>query len=135
MVFGYISGIIQTLSSHYQKQYSDNISEKTLSLAQTIGGIFVGLGIAFSIGDFGVFQLPLHGLGIAIIFGFINYLINLFLVYGFKRADIGTGTILMSSELIFGPIMAYILFSEVLGLSEIVGGLFALAATVLVSRK
>lgn len=135
MVFGYVSGIIQTFASHYQKKYSNTINEKTLSLAQIIGGILVGLGIAFSIGDFGLFKLPLHGLGIAVIFGFVIYLINLLLIYGFKRADIGTGTILMSSELIFGPIMAYVLFSEVLGTSEMIGGLFALVATILVSRK
>lgn len=135
ILFGYISGIIQTISSHYLKKYSSSINEKTLSLAQIVGGIIVGLGIAFLIGDFGLFALSTNALLIAIIFGLVIYLVNSFLVYGFKRADIGTGTILMSSELIFGPLIAFLIFSEVLGFSEIVGGILAIAATILVTRE
>lgn len=135
IVFGYISGCIQTLASHFQKKYSESINETTLTLSQIIGGILIGFAIAFYVGDFGVFALTPYALGIAIIFGLVIFLINKFLVYGFKRADIGTGTILMSSELIFGPLMAYIIFQETLSAQQIVGGCLALVAAILVARK
>lgn len=135
IVCGYISGIIQTIASHYQKKYSASIPEKTLSFAQITGGIILGLSIAFFMGDFRLFSLPLHGVLIAIVFGFASYLINNLLLYGFKRADIGTGTILMSTELIFGPLMAFLIFSEVLRPFEILGGILAIFATLLIARK
>lgn len=135
MLFGYFSGVIQTIASHYQKKFSESINETTLTLSQIIGGILVGFIIAFSLGDFGVFSLSPYALTIAVIFGFVIFLINKFLVYGFKRSDIGTGTILMSSEIIFGPIMAYIIFQETLTPDQMLAGFLAFMATILVSRK
>lgn len=135
MMFGYISGFIQTIASYYQKRYSSHLNEQTLLFAQTVGGIFLGVGVAFLVGDFGIFVLPFKAIAVAAIFGFIAFLINLSLLYGFKRADIATGTILMSTELIFGPAIAFIIFSELLSLNEIVAGLLIMAATILATKK
>ncbi len=135
MILGYVSGILQTAASHYQKKHSAIFSDSAFALVHIVGGIVLGFGIAFSIGDFGIFSLPAYALALAVLYGFSLFLISYLFVYGYERADIGTGTLLTSSELVFGPIIAYLVFAETLGFPELFGGALAIAATILVARK
>ncbi len=134
MLIGYLSGVLQTAASHYQKKYASTFNVPTLTFAQIIGGIVIGFGIAFAIGDFGIFTLPAYAVGLAALIGAMMFAINRLSVYGYARADIGTGTLLQSSELVFGPLFALLIFGEVLGMYEIVGALLVIVATILVAR-
>ncbi len=134
MVLGYLSGIFQSVASLYQKRLSRSVDEKTLTLTQIIGGLFVALVSILFIKDISIFSITTHGLLLGLLFGFLFFLINYLMIYGFKYADVGIGTILLSSELIFGPIAAYIIFGETLTRFEILGGILIACAVVLVQQ-
>ncbi len=133
MLLGYLSGIFQSIASLYQKRLSQYVNEKTLALTQVVGGLFVGLVSILFIKDRSIFAITPHGLLLGLLFGFLFFLINYLMIYGFKYADIGIGTILLSSELIFGPIAAFIIFGETLSGLEILGGALIACAVVMVS--
>ncbi len=133
MILGYLSGIFQSIASLYQKRLSQYVNEKTLTITQVIGGLFVGLVSILFIHDKSIFAITPHGLLLGLLFGFLFFLINYLMIYGFKHADIGVGTILLSSELIFGPIAAFLIFRETLSGLEILGGILIAISVTLVS--
>ncbi len=134
MMLGYLSGITATFASLYQKRLSKSIDEKILTFTQIIGGLVVSIVAIVFINDASIFTISAHGLVLGLIFGFIFFLINYLMIYGFKYAEIGIGTILLSSELLFGPIAAYFIFGETLSHLEIIGGVLIAFAAIFVSR-
>ena len=135
MLFGYVSGIIATLASLYQKQLSKTVDERVLTLTQIIGGLFVALVSIIFIHDMSIFTISTNGLLLGLLFGFLFFLINYCMIYGFKYAEIGIGTILLSSELLFGPLAAFLIFKETLSPLEIFGGIVIAFAMFFVSRN
>ena len=134
ILLGYLSGITQTVASLYQKRLSAQTSERALTLVQVLGGLFVTIIAILAIKDWSIFTISLEGLGLGFIFGFLFFLINYFMIYGFKHTEIGIGTILLSSELLFGPLAAYIIFGEILSTPEIIGGILIAGAVLFASR-
>lgn len=134
MILGYLSGIMQTIASLYQKRLSTETSEKSLTLVQVLGGLFVTAIAILYIRDFSILTISIEGLALGLVFGFLFFLINYLMIYGFKYAEIGVGTILLSSELLFGPLAAYIIFGEILSTPEIIGGILIAGAVLFASR-
>lgn len=69
---------------------------------------------------------------------FINFiaaitfvLTNILLIYGFKRVDVQTGTIILLTEILFGIILAYIFFAESITTTMLLGGSMILIASCL----
>ena len=134
MILGYLSGITATFASLYQKRLSKTIDEKALTLTQIIGGLVVALVAIIFINDMSILTISARGLLLGVIFGFLFFLINYFMIYGFKYSEIGIGTILLSSELLFGPLAAFIIFKETLSPLEIIGGVVIALAMFFVSK-
>lgn len=135
MILGYLSGIIATIASVFQKQLTKVMHESSLTFVQVISGILVAGIFVMSVGDRSIMSLSPEGILLSMIFGVIFFLINYLMIYGFKHAEIGTGTLLLSSELVFGPLLAFFVFHETLGIYEIVGGVLVVAATVIVALE
>ncbi len=135
MLFGYLSGIFQSVASLYQKRLSRETTSRILTLTQVLGGLTFTLVAMFFIQDASVFHLTPPGAALSLLFGFLFFLINYLMIYGFKRAELGVGTILLSSELIFGPLVAYLLFHETLSRLEMLGGILIIGAVLMVSRR
>ena len=134
MLFGYASGIVQTIASLRQKRLSQTVDERSMTLVQIVSGVIVAAVLCVVLKDDSVFRLTAFGLVLASVFGFMNFLINYFMIYGFKHAEIGIGTILLSSELLFGPLAAFAMFGETLSHMEILGGLLIALSVVFVAR-
>lgn len=134
MILGYASGIVATIASLFQKRVAKVVDERLITVSQIVGGIVVSLVAIIFLKDLSIFSISLWGLFLGAIFGFLFFLINYLIIYGFKRVEIGIGTILLSSELVFGPIAAYFIFGERLTALEILGAVLIILATVFVSR-
>jgi drug/metabolite transporter (DMT)-like permease len=52
------------------------------------------------------------------------------MIYGFQNFNLNIGSIVVSSELIFGPIFALILLNENLTQNEIIGSILVIAAII-----
>jgi drug/metabolite transporter (DMT)-like permease len=134
MLFGYASGVIQTIASFYQKRLTKNVDERSLTLAQVIGSVVVTALLLVVMRDSSLINITWLAVLCGVILGLMNFGINYFMIYGFKYAEIGIGTVLMSSELIFGPVAAYLIFGETLTTLELIGGALIALSVVFVSR-
>jgi len=135
MWLGYLSGITQTFASLYQKKLSQDVDERALTLSQVFGGLIAASVAMWYVKDMSILSLSGSGVLLGLLFGFLFFLINYFMIHGFKHAEISTGTILLSSELLFGPMAAYAIFGETLALKEMLGGLLIAGAVVVASRE
>jgi drug/metabolite transporter (DMT)-like permease len=70
---------------------------------------------------------------IVIFFGLLIVAVNYLLLLGFRNFDLNLGTILLSSEMVFTPIFAFLAFGEAPSLYVIIGGVFIAASIVLVN--
>ena len=131
ILFGYASGIIQTIASLFQKRLSATIPAVSLTVVQIFGGLIVAASAVVLVGDVSIYNSQTSTFAFAILFGLMNFLINFFMIRGFAVSDIGTGTILLSSELVFGPIAAYFIFNETLGSREALAGVLIIIAVCL----
>lgn len=133
-VYGIISGIFQTIASSYQKILGKSTNRISLLLIQTFTGVIVAILALLYSGNPLFVALPVPTLLISLVFGAIFLAISYLFLIGFKHTNLNTGSILVSSELFFGPFFAYTLLSEKLGTTEIIGGLFIVIAIIFANK-
>lgn len=133
-IYGIISGIFQTIASSYQKILGKSTNRISLLFIQTLTGVFVAASVLTYTGNPLLVALPDTPILVSIIFGAIFLAISYLFLVGFKYTNLNTGSILVSSELFFGPFFAYTLISEKLGITEVVGGLL-IAISIIFANK
>lgn len=133
-VYGLLSGIFQTLASSFQKLVGQSTDRMSLLLTQTFAGVVLSIIVISASGSSLLGSIPQYAILITIFFGVIYLLIAYLFLVGFKHVNLQVGSILVSTELFFGPFFAFLILSESLTSLELVGGLF-IAAAVLFSNK
>lgn len=129
-VYGLLSGVAQGIASSFQKKLSGAVDRLSLLAVQAATGVSLAAIVLL------VIQEPLFvGLSgfdwlVTVIFGVSMLAISYLLLVGFKYTNLNTGSVLVSSELLFGPLFALLLLSETLEGHIIVGGLLTLTAAV-----
>lgn len=127
-VFGVLAGIVQTIASSYQKIVSGTTSRIGLLTIQAVAGTVISL-IAVLFSGASIFSaIPPFAIGAAILFGLSLLIISYLFLIGFKYIALNTGSILVSTELFFGPFFAFILLSESMSAEQILGGALLLGA-------
>lgn len=134
-VFGIISGIFQTIASSLQKIVGKSTNRIGLLIIQTLAGVGISALAICLIGGSLFPPIPQATLFVTIFFGAIFLAISYLFLVGFKYTNLNTGSILVSSELFFGPFFAFMLLSENLTGLELLGGLLIGAAVLFSSRK
>lgn len=134
-LYGILSGIFQTIASSYQKILGKSTNRISLLLFQTLAGVVISI-LALLITGGGLFAslLPFAA-AITILFGGIFLAISYLFLVGFKHTNLNVGSILVSSELFFGPFFAFLLLSEKLNSLELLGGLLIAIAIVYSNKK
>lgn len=132
LLFGIGAGFLQAITSKYQKILSPVSDRMSLLFFQTLGGALVAFGATLFVGEQIVPDLDSFTTLVLAAFGFFFLLISYLFLVGFKYANLNTGSILVSTELIFAPILALLLLSEKLDSYTVTGGLFLLAAVAFV---
>lgn len=133
-VYGIISGIFQTIASSYQKTLGKSTNRISLLFIQTLTGIIVASSALIYTSNPILVALPTTALLISFVFGAIFLAISYLFLVGFKYTNLNTGSILVSSELFFGPFFAYTLLSEKLGVTELIGGLLIAISIIFANR-
>jgi len=129
-VFGIISGIFQSIASSFQKIVGKSTNRIGLLILQTLTGIVVAMVVLGIIGENFFPLLPMSALLVVVFFGIIFLSISYLFLVGFKYTNLNVGSILVSTELFFGPFFAFLFLSENLTLIELLGGLFIASAVV-----
>lgn len=133
LIFGLLAGVVQGIASGFQKKLSGSTDKTSLLLFQTLAGVIMavcslvitGKTLVPSLGGFAWLSTGVFGLSMLAI-------MYLFLI-GYKHTNLNIGGILVSSELLFGPLFAYLLLSERIATNVFIGGIFTAIAAVLVS--
>ncbi len=134
-VFGIISGFFQTIASSFQKIVGKSTNKISLLIIQTLAGVGISaLAINISGGSL-LPAIPQSAMLVTILFGALFLAISYLFLVGFKNTNLNTGSILVSSELFFGPFFAFILLSENLTRLELLGGVFIAVAVLFSNRR
>lgn len=131
LLFGILSGLLQGISNAVQKKLNQaGADHSSLLLLQCLAGALLTALVVFSFGQPAAF-LPEGNPILLVLYGASSVAtVYLFLV-GFKHIDINTGSILVSSQLFFGPALAWLFLSESIGTHLAIGGALVLLAGIL----
>lgn len=135
LLFGLVSGLLQAITSKYQKKLSKTCDKMSLLFVQTLGGSLAAFAVVFFLGQKLVPKLDIFTIGVLVSFGFFFLLISYLFLVGFKYANLNTGSILVSSELIFAPLLALALLSEGLDNYTLIGGILMIFAVFFVYKS
>ncbi len=135
LVFGLISGVVQGVASSFQKLLSNSSNKCSLLVIQAFTGAAMAFTILLITGQ--PIAPDLSGMQwlITTLFGLSMLAIMYLFLVGYKYTNLNVGSILVSSELLFGPLFAFLLLSEHVSASIIVGGIFTTIAAVLASIR
>lgn len=129
-VFGLIAGVIQTAASIFQKIIGKATDRLGLVIIQTFTGVLVAAAAMILTHSLMLPTLPVTAIGVSLIFGCMFLLISYLYLVGFQKTNLNVGSILVSSELLFGPLFAVLFLSEMPTGLELLGGLFTIIAVI-----
>ena len=129
-LYGLLSGVVQGIASSFQKRLSSSADRLSLLVAQTATGAILAALVLVTIGEPLAVQLSGFDWLVATIFGVSMLIISYLFLVGFKYTNLNTGSILVSSELFFGPLFALVLLGEALGMHVLLGGVLTIVAAV-----
>ncbi len=133
-IYGLVSGILQTITSIFQKRLV-GINRLSLVKIQTFTGLVFAIIFMYFTSSLSFPILPINGIVIATLYGLLFLIISYLLLIGFQKTDINIGSMLVSTELLFGPLFAYLMFKESLTTPEIVGSILVIIAVININRK
>lgn len=129
-LFGLLSGVVQGIASSFQKKLSGATDRLSLLVLQTASGMVLAAIVLLVIQEPLVVGLSGFEWLVAAIFGVSMLAISYLFLVGFKYTNLNTGSILISSELLFGPLFALLLLGEGLGMHVVIGGVLIGVATI-----
>lgn len=133
-MYGLISGVLQTVTSIFQKRLI-GINRLNLVKIQTFTGLVFAIIFMYFTSSLNLPVLPIDGIIVATVYGLLFLIISYLLLIGFQKTDINIGSMLVSTELFFGPLFAFIIFKETLSISEIIGSIFVILAVINLNLK
>ncbi len=133
-VFGLISGVLQTITSIFQKKLN-GLDRLNLVKIQTFTGLIFAIIFMSVTGTLSLPILTAQALVVSLAYGLLFLIISYLLLVGFQKTDINIGSMLVSTELFFGPLFAYLMFRESLSTSEIIGSILVILAVINVNLK
>lgn len=129
-LFGLLSGVVQGIASAFQKKLSASSDRLSLLTVQTLSGVVLAVLILVATGEPLFVQLSGFAWLVALLFGVSLLAISYLFLVGFRHTNLNTGSILVASELVFGPIFALMLLGEGLDMSVLIGGGLTVIAAV-----
>jgi drug/metabolite transporter (DMT)-like permease len=131
LVFGVLSGVLESFTFMFRKKLGDKISRIALVSLQLAGGAIGSLVFVLFSGQIAISHVSIETGAVTLLFGLFLIAINYLIIVGFSNYDLSIGNIIVSSELVFGPLLAFVFLKEVPTIWEIVGACFIIVAVVL----
>lgn len=93
-------------------------------------GVILMLGVTLALGDGFIRTFSVGGVFITIAFAVTILIASYLLLYGYQHVDVNIGTVISSTELVFGVMLGFLLFQEVPNAWETVSGLLIATGSV-----
>ncbi len=128
-----IGGFFDTVANSFRKYLAGKIDRFVLVVLQMVGGIAVAFPLMALSGQLHMPSISPLNWVIGIVFGGCLVVISYLLLVGFQNFDLNLGTVVMSSEMFFASVLAFIIFKEPSLPNELLGGALIILATVVVN--
>jgi drug/metabolite transporter (DMT)-like permease len=132
---GLLSGLCDTVVNSTRKYLGDKIDRFALISLQALTGSVLAICLMVMNQEFTISSLSAGSVISGLIYGFITVGVAYLMLVGFQSFDLNLGTIVVSSELIFASLFALLLFGEVPKTTEVFGGIFIMAAIVVMNTN
>lgn len=126
-----LSGLFDTLANSFRKYLSGKVDRFVLVVLQMIGGLILAVALMLVFGQTSMPSLSSFAWLVGAIFGVCLVAISYLTLIGFQYFELNLGEVVLSSELFFATVLAFVFFGETATVTEIAGGLLILTATAL----
>ncbi len=122
MIFAAVSGVGTALWNSVSKFVSDKYSGVQLNFLDYVFSLILFTSVSLILKEQWVFSMPLPIWLANLLFVFMFISTGQLMIYGFKHLESQVASIIMLSEVVFGVVLAYFFYHEVLSVSTILGG-------------
>jgi drug/metabolite transporter (DMT)-like permease len=132
-ILGIVSGIADTVTHISRRHLKEKIDRFVLFSIQMFCGSCVALVLMAVSGQLYLPHISFaSGIG-SLLMGILTVTVAYFVLIGFQNFDLNLGTVVLSGELFFGSLFAFLIFGEAPSLPEFVGSCFIMAAIVVMN--
>jgi len=130
IVFSVLAGATGAFANLMNKKLAHADRWVVLQVQYGLGAILL-LGITLAVGGDFIRTVSLGGILITIGFAVTILVASYLLLFGYKHVDVNIGTVISSTELVFGVILGLLLFSEIPNIWETISGILITAGAVI----
>jgi drug/metabolite transporter (DMT)-like permease len=127
--FSVLAGATGAFANLINKKLAGVDRWAVLQLQYGLGAIIL-FGITAALGNGFIRTMSIQGILITIAFAVTILIASYLLLYGYQHIDVNIGTVISSTELVFGVILGFILFHEIPDTNEIISGLLIAAGSI-----
>ncbi len=132
-LFGLCAGCAEAAANSFRKYLGGRLDKLVLVALQGAGALILGLILVLAAGQFNIPTVSIFSWIVLLIFGVLLVLMTYLTLVGFSNFDLNLGTVVVSSELFFGPFFAALIFSEFPTYPQIIGGILILIAIIVLN--
>lgn len=130
LIVGLLSGICDGLSNTSSKFVSGKADEFIIAGFRLVGALILVVPLLILYQQTTIPALSGMTILYAVLFSLSIIAAAYSALIGFENFDLNLGTIVMSSELVFATILAFLLFQEIPAFNEVLGGLLIISAII-----
>lgn len=132
-LFGVLAGCAEAVANSFRKYLGGKLDKLVLVAVQGVGALVLGIVLVVAVGQFSLPAVSAFNWFILFIFGSLLVLMTYLTLLGFSNFDLNLGTVVISSELFFGPFFAFLVFAEKPTTFQTIGALLIIAAIVILN--
>lgn len=131
VLYALISGFGTAVWNVFSKKISGNYSALQLNFADTLISCLISFAISFFIKEAWPWKTLSTLILPNLLFIALFFSTGQFMIYGFKHLDVHIASLLMLAEILFGIILGFIFYKEVVSSSAMIGGIIIVTAIIL----
>ncbi|EKD57509.1 MAG: hypothetical protein ACD_57C00259G0003 [uncultured bacterium] len=132
-LFGLLAGCAEAIANSFRKYLGGKLDKLVLVAIQGVGALILGVVLVVAVGQFSLPAVSTFNWSILFIFGSLLVLMTYLTLVGFSNFDLNLGTVVISSELFFGPFFAFLVFAEKPTTFQTIGAFLIIAAIVILN--
>lgn len=130
LLYGVAAGVCDGTSNLFRKKL-EGVNRNAVNRVQYFVGTIFTITVTLLSSQEIIRQASLRGTIMTLLFAAILITGSNLLLYGYQHFDVNIGTVIMSTELVFAAVLAYILFQETPATHELVGGCLIFGASII----
>lgn len=122
LLLAFVSGLSYSIWYSCSKIISDQYSILQITFIDYFIGFFFALIPSIFLKETWVLPSLTFPWFVNLVFAATSITTGILLIYGFKKVEVQKGTLILLTEVVFGIILAYLFFKEVITISSLIGG-------------